>query len=61
MAEKTLLNIDEVSEMTSISPLTLKKMVKAGEFPTPAINKRQMKRWLTEDVEKWLKSISTMK
>ena len=61
MDEKFFMTINEVSEYTTISVGILKKMVKNKEFPKPAIDKRRMKRWLKEDINKWFSKISTVK
>ena len=60
MSDKKLLDINEVSEITTLGVAKIKKMVKNGKFPTPAINDRNFKRWLISDIESWLSSISTV-
>ena len=49
-----LLRIEEVSSMTSLSRSTIKRMVRAGEFPAPIRVGKNRVAWEKEELEAWV-------
>lgn len=56
-----LLKIKEVSTLLSVSPYTIRKMVKEEGFPAPIELSKQLQRWKQDDVVKWVQKAPKIK
>jgi len=55
--ETNLIDIHRLSEMTMITPKTLRKIIKEDStFPKPISLGPRLNRWYPEDIAKWLES-----
>lgn len=53
-AEKILINSEEVTQLTGISPAEISRLVNKGKFPAPVIGggvQRATRRWKRKDIE----------
>lgn len=51
-----LISIEVVAALTSLAPVTLRRMVRDGLFPEPVHINQRVVRWVAGDVRRWLKA-----
>lgn len=47
---------EDIQILIGVSPITLDRLILAGEFPPPFTPKRKKRRWLRKTVDAWLDS-----
>lgn len=60
MAERTLLDVNEVSRRTALSRTTIWRKRREGTFPEPMRLSEQCVRWRSDHIDAWIEGLSTV-
>ena len=56
-AQRKLIGIETVVELTGLSRSTLRRLYRSGEFPTPLSLTERIKKWPEHEVMDWITAL----